>query len=145
MTATTPGPMETSCGFILLNYDSILLLPDPQGHWSVPKGHVERTDLSRHETAARELKEETGIEKVEIDNYWESRTEYTFRKKGRSTSKQVYWYIAMTDEVDVKLSEEHTSYLWLNHDDAESMLTFEQEKKLLRSAIIHMKKSGMIP
>jgi len=145
MTATTPGPMETSCGFILLNYDSILLLQYPQGHWSFPKGHVERTDLSRHETAARELKEETGIETVEIDNYWESRTEYTFRKKGRNTSKQVYWYIARTDEVDVKLSHEHTSYLWLNYNDAESMLTFEQEKQLLRSAIIHMKKSGMIP
>lgn len=91
------------------------------------------------------MKEETGIETVEIDNYWESRTEYTFRKKGRSTSKQVYWYIARTDEVDVKLSEEHTSYLWLDYDDAESMLTFEQERQLLRSAIVHMKKSGMIP
>ena len=121
MTATTPGPMETSCGFILLNYDSILLLQYPQGHWSFPKGHVERTDLSRHETAARELKEETGIETVEIDNYWESRTEYTFRKKGRNTSKQVYWYIARTDEVDVKLSQEHTSYLWLNNNFADTM------------------------
>ena len=125
--------METSCGFILLNYDSILLLQYPQGHWSLPKGHVERTDLSRHQTAARELKEETGIETVEIDNYWESRTEYTFRKKGRSTSKQVYWYIARTDEVDVKLSEEHTSYLWLDYDDACLLYTSPSPRDIVGS------------
>ncbi|MBT85920.1 MAG: diadenosine tetraphosphate hydrolase [Euryarchaeota archaeon] len=145
MNADSPGPMETSCGFILLNYDSILLLQYPQGHWSFPKGHVEQGDTNHHETASRELKEETGIKSVEIDTTWESRTEYTFRKKGRKTTKQVYWYIASTDEVEVELSEEHNSYLWLNYADAESMLTFDQEKELLRSAVNHMEKSGLFP
>ena len=145
MSEDARGPMETSCGFILVNYDSILLLQYPQGHWSFPKGHVERNDISHHETASRELKEETGIKTVSIDNSWKSRTEYTFRKKGRKTTKQVYWYIASTDEVEVNLSEEHTSYLWLDYNDAETMLTFEQEKRLLRSAINHMEKSGTIP
>ena len=145
MNADSPGPMETSCGFILLNYDSILLLQYPQGHWSFPKGHVEQGDTNHHETASRELKEETGIKSVEIDTTWESRTEYTFRKKGRKTTKQVYWYIASTDEVEVELSEEHNSYLWMNYADAESMLTFDQEKELLRSAVNHMEKSGLFP
>ena len=145
MNADSPGPMETSCGFILLNYDSILLLQYPQGHWSFPKGHVEQGDTNHHETASRELKEETGIKSVEIDTTWESRTEYTFRKKGRMTTKQVYWYIASTNEVEVELSEEHNSYLWLNYADAESMLTFDQEKELLRSAVNHMEKSGLFP
>ena len=145
MNADSPGPMETSCGFILLNYDSILLLQYPQGHWSFPKGHVEQGDTNHHETASRELKEETGIKSVEIDTTWESRTENTFRKKGRKTTKQVYWYIASTDEVEVELSEEHNSYLWLNYADAESMLTFDQEKELLRSAVNHMEKSGLFP
>jgi len=145
MNADSPGPMETSCGFILLNYDSILLLQYPQGHWSFPKGHVEQGDTNHHETASRELKEETGIKSVEIDTTWESRTEYTFRKKGRKTTKQVYWYIASTNEVEVELSEEHNSYLWLNYADAESMLTFDQEKELLRSAVNHMEKSGLFP
>ncbi|DAC46425.1 MAG TPA: NUDIX domain-containing protein, partial [Candidatus Thalassarchaeaceae archaeon] len=131
--------------FILLNYDSILLLQYPQGHWSFPKGHVEQGDTNHHETASRELKEETGIKSVVIDTTWESRTEYTFRKKGRKTTKQVYWYIASTDEVEVELSEEHNSYLWLNYADAESMLTFDQEKELLRSAVNHMEKSGLFP
>ena len=95
-------------------------------------------------TASRELLEETGISTLEIDSNWEYRTQYTFRKKGKKTTKQVFWYIATTDEIDVELSEEHTSYIWLNYEEAESMLTFDQEKELIRSAIFHMKKSGIV-
>ena len=103
--------METSCGFILLNYDSILLLQYPQGHWSFPKGHIEEGETNHHTTASRELAEETGIVDISIDEDWSSRTEYTFRRKGSVVPKQVFWYIAETSELDVVLSHEHTNYL----------------------------------
>ena len=136
--------METSCGLVLVNYHAVLLLQYPQGHWSFPKGHIEDGDNDHHATASRELLEETGISSLEIDSNWEYRTQYTFRKRGKKTTKQVFWYIATTDEIDVKLSEEHTSYIWLNYEETESMLTFDQEKELIRSAIIHMEKSGIV-
>ena len=53
--------METSCGVVLVNFGSILLLQYPQGHWDFPKGHVEQGDVDYKSTAARELAEETGI------------------------------------------------------------------------------------
>ena len=53
--------METSCGVVLVNFGSILLLQYPQGHWDFPKGHVEEGDDSFIATARRELSEETGI------------------------------------------------------------------------------------
>jgi bis(5'-nucleosidyl)-tetraphosphatase len=137
-----PRPLETSCGFILLNFDSILLLQYPQGHWSFPKGHVEKTDSDHHSTALRELTEETGISEVSIDKSWCEKTEYTFVSRGRKTPKQVYWYLAETDEIAVNLSHEHTNYLWLQLDDAEEQITFEQEKNLLRSARKHLRSSG---
>ena len=144
MASSNSKVMETSCGLVLINYDVILLLQYPQGHWSFPKGHVEDGDEDHHVTASRELLEETGISTLEIDSNWEYRTQYTFRKKGKKITKQVFWYIATTDEIDVELSEEHTSYIWLNYEEAESMLTFDQEKELIRSAISHMKKSGIV-
>ena len=82
--------METSCGLVLINYDAILLLQYPQGHWSFPKGHVEDGDDDHHVTASRELLEETGISTLEIDSNWEYRTQYTFRKRGKKTTKQVF-------------------------------------------------------
>ena len=58
--------METSCGVVLVNFGSILLLQYPQGHWDFPKGHVEELDADNFDTAGRELKEETGIEDFEF-------------------------------------------------------------------------------
>ncbi len=126
--------METSCGFILMNYDSILLLQYPQGHWSFPKGHIEEDDNDHFATAKRELLEETGISEVSIIDGWMSRTEYTFFSKGTPTTKQVFWYLANTDELNVKLSHEHTNYMWVNFDEAYEQLTFDQEVDLLHSA-----------
>ena len=126
--------METSCGFILMNYDSILLLQYPQGHWSFPKGHIEEDDKDHFATAKRELLEETGISKVSIIDGWMSRTEYTFFSKGSPTTKQVFWYLANTVELNVNLSHEHTNYMWVNFDEASEQLTFDQEVNLLNSA-----------
>jgi len=126
--------METSCGFVLVNYDSILLLQYPQGHWSFPKGHIEDDDEDHHSTALRELIEETGIKEIIIDENWNFRTEYTFKRKGKEIPKQVFWFLAETDELEVKISHEHTNYLWLNFEDCEKQLTFSQEKVLLQSA-----------
>ena len=99
----------------------------------ISEGHVEGEE-DHFQTARRELKEETGINEVEIDSGWSHRTEYTFQKKGKPVEKQVFWYIASTNQLEVKLSHEHTNYLWLSFDDAEDQLTFEQEKSLLREA-----------
>ncbi len=126
--------METSCGFILMNYDSILLLQYPQGHWSFPKGHIEEGDSDHFATAKRELLEETGISKVSIIDGWMSKTEYSFFSKGTPVTKQVFWYLANTDELNVKLSHEHTNYMWVNFDEASEQLTFDQEVNLLTSA-----------
>lgn len=135
--------METSCGFILINYDSILLLQYPQGHWSFPKGHVEEQDENHHSTALRELTEETGIKEVVIVDGWNARTEYTFKRKGKDISKEVYWYLAETEELDVTISHEHTNYLWLNFDDAKKHLTFYQEKEIINSVYAFRIDSGL--
>ena len=136
--------METSCGFILINYDSVLLLQYPQGHWSFPKGHVEDSDSDHFSTAQRELLEETGISKVSLIKGWNSRTEYTFSLKGVPTSKQVFWYLAKTDQLNVKLSHEHTNYMWLNLDEAIEQVTFDQEIELLNSAKEYLKSKRYI-
>ncbi len=138
-----PHLMETSCGFVLVNFDSVLLLQYPQGHWSYPKGHVEGEE-DHYTTARRELAEETGIEEIEIDSGWRDRTEYTFMRKGREIPKQVFWYIASTNELNVTLSHEHTNYLWLNFEEAESLLTFSQEKQLLRSAHSYLQSTNAL-
>ena len=126
--------METSCGLILKNGDLILLLRYPQGHWGFPKGHVEENDMSHQATAIRELEEETGITDVEIIGNWFTSTKYTYMKKKVSTQKEVHWFPARTNSMDVSLSEEHTDYIWIDVDGAEEMITFDEEVRVLQEA-----------
>jgi 8-oxo-dGTP pyrophosphatase MutT (NUDIX family) len=126
--------METSCGLVLLNYDSILLLQYPQGHWDFVKGHLEESDGSHEATALRELQEETGISKATIASGFRMRTQYEFSRKGTVVHKQVYWFLAETDEMTIDLSHEHIGFLWLSWDDAAEQLTFENSRSVLAAA-----------
>ena len=134
--------METSCGVVLVNFGTVLLLQYPQGHWDFPKGHVEDTDTDKKSTAARELREETGISDISFIQNFEFRTTYDFRHKGRRVDKQVFWYIAETDTLTVKLSHEHLQHIWLDWESAMMQLTHQESKSVLAASHSHMKSIG---
>ena len=131
--------METSCGVVLVNFGSILLLQYPQGHWDFPKGHIEESDENKKITAARELSEETGITDIEFVDEFEYRTSYDFRHKGRKIEKQVFWFIAETETMSVSISHEHREHLWLEWDDAMKQLTHTESQGVLAAARAHMR------
>ena len=128
---------EKSAGIVLFRNDSskneFLLLNYPQGHWDFVKGKVEENETP-HETAIRETREETGIANIEfIDGFAES-VEYDFRFKKENIHKKVIFFLAKTDEKNIKLSHEHNDYLWLEYDDALKKTTFENAKSVLSKA-----------
>lgn len=134
--------METSCGVVLVNLGTVLLLQYPQGHWDFPKGHVEETDADHFATTRRELGEETGIEDIDFVENFVERSEYTYRHKGKKHTKQVYWYLAETERITVKLSHEHRGHMWLDWDQAEELLTHNETRKVLKNARNHMRSIG---
>ncbi|DAC57558.1 MAG TPA: NUDIX domain-containing protein [Candidatus Poseidoniaceae archaeon] len=135
--------METSCGVVLVNFGTILLLQYPQGHWDLPKGHIEANDSDNHATAARELAEETGISEIEFIEGFESETNYSFKYKGKRTRKQVYWYLATTEKITVKLSKEHRDYMWLDWELALDMATHAETKGVIKEAMIFANNHGL--
>ena len=126
--------METSCGVVLVNLDSILILQYPQGHWDLPKGHIEANDDNRKQTALRELTEETGISDITWIDGFIKKTQYEFVKKGKKIQKTVWWLLANTSEINVNLSEEHRNYLWLDWDSAINQVTHDLTKSVINSA-----------
>ena len=131
--------METSCGVVLINFDAVLLLQYPQGHWDLPKGHVEMTDADHLATVRRELGEETGITEITFIENFVERTAYTYRHKGKRMNKEVFWFLAETEQLDVKISHEHRGHLWLDWEQALAQLTHDETTSVVRKACEHMK------
>jgi hypothetical protein len=73
---------------------------------------------------------------------WQMRSEFSFTRKGEPVSKQVFWFIGETDQYDITLSHEHRNYMWLEWQDAEAQLTFEQSKIILRGARNQLRELG---
>jgi len=121
---------EKSCGIItyrvLDGKREYLLLHYPGGHWDFPKGHVEKIDASEHETAKRELKEETGITQIEFDEGYRNSMYYEFNRGARERVKKVVvYFLGRTEESEVALSFEHQNFVWLPYDDALARLTYD--------------------
>jgi len=128
---------QKSAGIVLFRNDSdkneFLLLNYPQGHWDFVKGKIEQNETSQ-KTALRETKEETGITNIEFVDGFEESVEYDFRFKKEKIHKKVIFFLAKTNEKNIKLSHEHNDYLWLEYNDALKKTTFENAKNVLTKA-----------
>ena len=128
---------QKSAGIVLFrnisNENEFLLLNYPQGHWDFIKGKIEQNETP-HETAIRETKEETGITNIEFVDGFEESVEYDFRFKKEDIHKKVIFFLAKTNEKNIKLSHEHSDYLWLEYNDALKKTTFENAKNVLTKA-----------
>ena len=137
---------EHSCGFVLFRQvdENIyyLLMHYKAGHWDFPKGHVEEGE-SEVQTALRELAEETGIREVEVLDGFRYEYVYEFGGEGsRAKSKKVTFMLAKTAQIKTRLSREHIGARWVPYKRAEQMLTFENAKKMLKSANEYLEKTG---
>lgn len=140
-------PKETSAGAVIFRKEDskiyYLLLHYESGHWDFPKGHVEEGE-NEEETVKREVKEETGIEDIEIIDGFKEWIKYIFKrtydlegeekKKAPLIFKIVTFYLAETKTKEVKVSSEHLEYKWLPYEQAVEQLTFKKAKEILEKA-----------
>lgn len=128
---------ETSAGVILFrqlkDQREYLLLHYPSGHFDFPKGHVEHGE-SEHETAYRELQEETGIQKIVWIEGFRHKIHYNYRRGPELMSKDVIFFLARTTQKKVTLSHEHKGSIWLPYAEAYEKTTFPTAKDLLKKA-----------
>lgn len=131
-------PKEKSAGAVVFYKSSdtveYLLLHYEVGHWGFPKGHIEQGEREQ-ETLEREVREETGIENIEIIPGFKEFISYTFRRrKNEMVFKTVTYYLARVKVKEVRLSFEHIDYKWLKYKEAIKLLTFMNTKDVLVEA-----------
>ena len=106
-----------------------------------PKGHIERGEKER-ESAAREVREETGLEVTLLDGFRET-DEYWYRRKDARVHKRAVFFLAQAQHRDSKISWEHEEMAWLSFDEAMVRLTYENGRKILIKANEFLKRSNV--
>jgi len=118
-----------------------LLLRYPSGHLDFVKGHIEG-DETEEMTLRRETEEESGIQDLEVSSHRMS-IRYFYIAKGNEREKRlrdgkglwifkvVYFYPAETKTDEIKISFEHTGFLWLPYEEAFAKVTFVNAKRIL--------------
>lgn len=133
---------QQSAGIITLSRkndeEKYLILHYLSGHWDFPKGKLEPGE-TQHQAAHRELQEETGLTAEILPGFQESLT-YTFKERGKVIRKTVTFFVGITQEQPIRLSREHTGYLWLSYEKAHEKLTYQNAKDLLKKAHEFLKK-----
>ncbi len=126
---------EKSCGAIMFRVEKgkllYLLLYGPT-YWGFVKGLVEEGE-SEEETALREAEEETGI-KINLLPKFKERINYTYKFDGELIKKEVVFFAAEAPTSDVKLSQEHEDFKWLEFDDAFKLTKYSNQKEILKRA-----------
>lgn len=130
--------IETSAGGVVYRRSEgvphFLLIRDPYENWGLPKGHVERGE-SVEETAVREVREETGIESLELREPLGT-IDWFFREGSDLIHKYCHFFLMETDSRRTvpQLDEGITECIWLPLQEALETLTYDNARTVLQTA-----------
>ena len=130
---------EKSCGAVIYRIQNqklqVLVIHQVQGHWCFPKGHVE-TGETEEQTAAREIKEETGLEVSFTEGFRET-TAYS-PKEG--VMKKVVYFLATPAGGNEEVQESEVSEMqWVRPVQAMAALTYADDARLLRRSMRYLR------
>lgn len=113
------GPIKyiKSVGAVILNEQKkILIMFQKQNrYWEFPKGKVEIGEEENElGTLKREILEETGLKDLQLISGFKFDIKYRFTLHGQLIHKSNIYYLAKTNNNQIKLSTEHLEYKWVN-------------------------------
>lgn len=122
---------EKSCGAVVFCGDEFILIRHKsEGHWGLPKGHIEEGETEK-QAAEREVLEETGLKVKIIDGFREEINYYP--KEG--ILKTVVFFLAYSLNKKSKHQEsELQDHKWLKYEDALKLVTYANAKEIFKKA-----------
>lgn len=135
---------EKSCGAVVYrtcNHQiEYLVIRMQQGHFSLPKGHVEAHETEL-QTARREIKEETNLT-VTIHHGFRHVVTYS---PFANITKDVVFFVAKYRFGDIQLQQDEVcDSHWLPYEEAIARLTYETDREVTQKAdqFLHQRASS---
>ena len=127
---------EKSCGAIVFrrhsgNVEFLLIKNKKGGNWGFPKGHIEAGE-TEHDTAKREVLEETGLHIEPMEGFRELSEYYPHGK----IFKQVVFFLAeMPDDGVISVQQSEVDrYIWADYGLAAKTFRFNNDRTVLSKA-----------
>jgi ADP-ribose pyrophosphatase YjhB (NUDIX family) len=138
---------EKSCGAVVFRNERkdgqlqryvLMIKHSVHGHHSFPKGHVEVGETEKM-TAEREVHEETSV-RIHINEKF--RQPVYYRPKP-GVKKEVVYFLAFTRQTEIKARPgEVAEVAWIPIEQADSLLTHGNDKRVLSLAIDYIEKKN---
>ena len=119
----------------------VLLIKDPYGRWTWPKGNIEKGETSKN-AALREITEEVGLKHLKLLEKV-GQTQYFYRLKGSLIFKTVYIYLLISASPGERLKiqfEEIDAGKWFNPKEALKKVGYKDASQTLKKALKIYKK-----
>jgi len=131
---------EKSCGAIIFKEENdelkFLLVHQHNGHFSFPKGHMEKNE-TEIETALREIKEETNLDAKLDTNF---RVLISYFMESKNTVKEAVYFIGTPLSNVLKSQEgEILNCDWYSYDEVMEKLEFDNIKDVFIKAHKYIK------
>ena len=129
---------EKSCGAVIFAVEDgqtrYLIERMRGGHVSLCKGHVEAGE-TEHETARREIREETALSVRFVDGFRETISYSPYE----GCMKEVVFFLAQAEHTRTVAQEcEVAQIFWMAEEDALGALTYADDRRVLSSAARHL-------
>lgn len=98
----------------------------------LPSGHVDPGETDEMVTALRETEEESGLKKSDLQIYNDSKHVLNYKVRGKPKTV-IYWLAELiNNSAQVKLSEEHQDFKWLELEEAYVYGNYDDMKEMLK-------------
>lgn len=140
---------EPTAGGVVYRYSpknpkqvEILLIQDSKGRWTIPKGHIEEGENAR-QTAEREIREETGLQKMEV-GAWLGKINFRYRRGSSLVlmTTEIFLVKALGDSGKLTPEKWMNSLAWLPANDALEKIEYEDIGKLILIGLQKLRKNN---